>query len=121
VVPYTNRPFDYYLNADVFVFSSLMEGLGTAVIEAMASGIPVVAYDIPPVREATGNGRFAYLTPVGDPAAMAKAAVDVLEGNADDRSQRATAWVKDAYSLPRIASQLESRLRELATSGSLSI
>ncbi len=57
VVPYSSRPYDYYRTADVFAFPSLMEGLGTAVLEAMACAIPVVAYDIPPVREITSGGR----------------------------------------------------------------
>lgn len=39
---------------DVFAFPSLWEGLGNALIEAMASGLPVVASDIMPIREIMG-------------------------------------------------------------------
>jgi glycosyltransferase involved in cell wall biosynthesis len=37
--------------ADIFVFPSLWEGLGLAALEAMAAGTPVVASNIPPIRE----------------------------------------------------------------------
>ena len=40
----------------IFALSSIVEGFGMAVIEAMAAGIPYVASDIPPIREATNNG-----------------------------------------------------------------
>ncbi len=51
--------------ADVFAFSSHHEGLGTAVLEALAIGLPVVSFDLPSVREVTDDGRFATLVPAG--------------------------------------------------------
>ena len=47
--------------ADVFAFSSLSEGSPGAVLEAMAIGTPVVAFDIEPVVELTDGGRHARL------------------------------------------------------------
>ena len=41
--------------ADVFVFPSLYEGLGGALIEAMALEAPIVAFDVPAVRETVGR------------------------------------------------------------------
>lgn len=40
---------------DIFCFPSLWEGFGIAVAEAMAAGLPVVASDIPPLREVLGD------------------------------------------------------------------
>lgn len=48
--------------ADLFVFPSLYEGLGGALLEAMAVGLPIVASDIPAVRE-VGGATLAYAVP----------------------------------------------------------
>jgi glycosyltransferase involved in cell wall biosynthesis len=50
--------------ADVFVFPSGYESFGTAVLEALAVGLPVVATDLPALREATGG--HATLLPADD-------------------------------------------------------
>ena len=65
IVGYTPDVAHYLEHASVFVFPSFMEGLGTSVIEAMSFDIQVVAFDIPPVREITDDGRLARLVPVG--------------------------------------------------------
>jgi len=47
----------------VFVLSSITEGFGMVVIEAMASGIPYVVSDIPPIRETTNGVGGLYFEP----------------------------------------------------------
>jgi glycosyltransferase involved in cell wall biosynthesis len=90
-----------------------MEGLGTAVIEAMACGVPVVAFDIPPVREATVGGEYGTLVPVGDVGALAVALTRHLSA---ERAVdvRARDWVRSHHDLDRIASLVESLLRASA-------
>jgi len=56
---------DLLAAADVFVLPSIYEGLPGAVIEAMALGLPIVASDIPQVRELVRDGHGALLVPVG--------------------------------------------------------
>jgi glycosyltransferase involved in cell wall biosynthesis len=70
---------DLLAAADAFAFPSLFEGLGGALIEAMALGTPIVASDLPAVREVTGDGAVALLVPPGDPAALASALMRLLE------------------------------------------
>ncbi len=52
-----DKPSLYRL-ADVFVYPSNYEGFGLPVIEAMASGTPVIARDIPVMREIAGDGAY---------------------------------------------------------------
>jgi glycosyltransferase involved in cell wall biosynthesis len=57
---------------DVFVFPSLWEGFSNALLEAMSAGRPIVASDIPPVREIISSADQAVLVPPKDPSALAK-------------------------------------------------
>lgn len=63
----------WYRAADAFVFPSQKEGWGLAVLEAMASSLPVVATDIPVFREYLLAGRDALLVPPGRSASLAEA------------------------------------------------
>jgi glycosyltransferase involved in cell wall biosynthesis len=51
---------------DVFFLASRWEGFPLAVIEAMALGLPVVAYDVSGVREAVRDSSTGFLVPPGD-------------------------------------------------------
>jgi glycosyltransferase involved in cell wall biosynthesis len=70
---------DLLAASDLFVFPSHFEGLGGAVIEAMALGLPVVASDIPALREVVEGGRCGELVPAGSPDALARAIQALLE------------------------------------------
>ncbi len=60
-----------YRGASVLVIPSRYEGFGFTALEAMARGCPVLASDIPALREVSGDG--AWLLPVDDQAAWAGA------------------------------------------------
>jgi glycosyltransferase involved in cell wall biosynthesis len=65
--------------ADVFAFPSVYEGLGGAVIEAMAMGLPIVASDLPALREVVEDGRNAILVPPASGSALAGALARLLD------------------------------------------
>ena len=64
-IPQLQRMFD------IFVLSSTQEGIPGALLEAMASGCPVVATDAAGVREAVPDGATGIVVPTRDPAALA--------------------------------------------------
>ena len=64
---------------DVFVISSLYEGLGRALTEAMASGRPVVATAVNGVPDLVEPGATGLLARPGDPADLARAVIWLLD------------------------------------------
>ncbi|MGA2075434.1 MAG: glycosyltransferase family 1 protein [Terriglobia bacterium] len=66
-----------YAGADLYVDISYYEGFGLQPCEAMASGAPVVASNIPAFMEVLGSA--AKLVPVGDAGALATAMTEILE------------------------------------------
>jgi len=62
-----------YASADVFAFPSMTETFGQVVNEAMASGLPVVAFDSDGVRDQIEHGTTGVLAPAGDIATFTEA------------------------------------------------
>jgi glycosyltransferase involved in cell wall biosynthesis len=74
------KKFQYLSNADVYVLSSLHEGFGIVLQEAMQVGLPIVATDNGGQIDLVNDGVNGYLVPVGDPSALAEAVQKVLGG-----------------------------------------
>ena len=100
---------------DVFVFSSLHEGLPVAVSEAMLAGVPMIVSDIEPLLEATGNGEFAEVFPVGDDTALSKSLIELLEdpSKRSDLSRGAKAFAIDNFSIDAHMRELKKLYRSL--------
>jgi len=90
----------YYRTADVFVFPSRHEGMPNAVLEAMASGLAVVATRIAGNEELIVNGESGLLVPVDDANALAAALQPLLLEAALRRNMGAAARrrVEEHYS-----------------------
>ena len=71
--------FDLLSMADIYVSSSLWEGLPVAVLEAMAFRLPVVATDVIGNREAVVDRETGLLVPPRDPGALGKAILTLVQ------------------------------------------
>ena len=76
----------FYQIADLFVMSSVQEGLGTAVLDALVLGKPVVATRAGGIPEIIRDGETGRLVAPGDPAALAEGIVEML--NHTERAKR---------------------------------
>src|SRR3989338_5718513 len=73
------NPFKYMKRARVFVLSSLHEGFGNVLVEAMACGTPVISTDCKSgPGEIIENGKSGILVPVSDYQSLSKAIIKVL-------------------------------------------
>jgi glycosyltransferase-like protein len=68
-----------YRAADVFVFPSIKEGWGLVVLEAMASGLPVIASGIEPMTDYLMDGENALLVSPMDHEGLAERIIGILE------------------------------------------
>jgi glycosyltransferase involved in cell wall biosynthesis len=76
---YVDNPFAYINGANLFVLSSLWEGLPSVLVEAMACGTSVLSTDCPAgPSEILEGGKFGRLIPVGDLNAMTQGILDGL-------------------------------------------
>lgn len=105
-----DRIGDFLAALDVFVFPSLAETFGLAAVEAAQSGVPVVANDLPVLREVLAvEGRAAALfVDAADPEAFAATVSLAL----DDQNQRASLRqtsqrLKSLYSIDRMVEDYE--------------
>ncbi len=69
---------ELYRNASLFVLSSDEEGLGIVILEAMASGLPVISTRCGGPETAIVEEKTGFLTPVGDSLAMASRMKELL-------------------------------------------
>jgi len=100
---FVSDPTPFYATADLFVLSSNYEGFGNVIVEALASGTPVVSTDCPSgPREILVDGKYGTLVPMGDVEALANAMRESLNSEHDPGLLKSRA--KD-FSPEKIANQ----------------
>jgi len=68
-----------YSAADLFVLPSLQDNLPATMLESIACGTPVIAFDAGGIPEAVRSGQTGETVPTGDSAALARAISDLLD------------------------------------------
>jgi glycosyltransferase involved in cell wall biosynthesis len=78
-IPFGCGLLQRYRGAHVLLHTALTEGLPQVLLEAQASGLPVVATDVGSVRQALDGGAAGLVVPAGDKDALAEAVLRVVD------------------------------------------
>lgn len=108
---------DILAACDVVVLPSIMgEGVPQVVLQAFALGRPVVASDVPGIRQVVQDGETGLLVPPEDPPALAQAIGRVLQDASIARrfGEAGRSLVLSCYSLEKMADALEAIYRPTA-------
>lgn len=90
LIGFVENPYAMMAKADAFVLSSRWEGLPTVLVEALATGVPVVSTNCPSgPDEILEDGKYGVLTPVEDPDALAEGVELALKSPRDVGKARA--------------------------------
>lgn len=105
--------------ADVFVFPSLFEGLGGALVEATGAGKPCVASGVGPIPEVVEHGKSGLLVPSQSPDALARAIIQLVKDPALARAmgQRGRQIAAEKFSISRNVKQLEELYLQILGTG----
>ena len=105
---------DLYANCDAFLFASVTETLGLVLLEAMASGLPVVATPAGGVRNHLRDGANGLSYPEGDVGAMAHAMVRLAgDGGLRQRLSRGARRTAEGLSWDSEIQRLDRSYREV--------
>ncbi len=113
------RVSDWLAVADLFLQSSDNEGLSNTMLEALATGVPVVCTDVSGTEECVREPDTGLVVPVGDAVRLADAIVELANDGARRAqiSQRAVAFVQGRYSIDHVCELHEALYRSLIDQG----
>jgi|ERR1051326_1350054 glycosyltransferase involved in cell wall biosynthesis len=97
-----------YQQGTIFVLTSDHEGTPNVLLEAMATGLPIVATDVGGVPEVVRHQRTGFLVPCEDTKAQLDAVSQLVEdpGLRTEMGTRARAYVEEVHSLHRLPAHL---------------
>ena len=100
----------HYASGDVFLFPSSSETFGNVVLEAMASGLGVLAFDYAAPRLVIRPGENGWLAPLGDEDAFVKQAREIAHRWNELTLRNAARQAAGDYGWGRVIEQFESEL-----------
>lgn len=100
---------------DISVLPSLYEGMGVAVLEAMAAAKPVIASRVGGIPELVDDGVTGFLVSPGDPTALAAAMTRLIsqKGLIDEMGIRGRDRVQQRFTMEQTAKEVENYYYEL--------
>lgn len=115
LVGFQKNPYKFLSKADLFVLSSIYEGLPMVILEAMTCGTPVIATDCKSgPREILADGKYGLLVPVGDEDIFSEEIIRLLKDRElrEKFSRLGKERVKD-FSIEKIIKQYENLIYEI--------
>ncbi|MBX9866150.1 MAG: glycosyltransferase [Burkholderiales bacterium] len=112
---FKQNPYQYMKAANIFVLSSLWEGFGQVLVEALCLGVPIVSTDcIAGPKEILQDGECGLLVPVGDVEKLADG-IELLMTDIKLREKFIARGLKRAqdFDLPKIMTQIEALFDEV--------
>ncbi len=105
-VPHDDLP-ELYNIARCFCLPSYWEGLSKAILDAMSTGVPVIATDNLSNREILHNGKFGWLVEEPTPEAWSKTMEVVLSGRVEVKVNRASKLIDTMYRWEHVAERID--------------
>ncbi len=112
---FVSNPLEHLKEFDLFVMCSSLEGIPRCLMESMAMGVPVVAYDIPGVDQLITHEVTGLLAPYADIVTLAELCERVLSDASlsESISHAALARVYELFSAKRMADAYQLLFRQL--------
>jgi len=100
---------------DLICLTSLNEGTPVSLIEAQASGIPVIATDVGGVRDVVDDGRTGFVVPSMNVEKFSEKLLFLLKNkkNREEMSQNGWTFVEDKFHYTRLVKNMETYYKKL--------
>ena len=105
-----NDPWKIYHSLDLFIMSSIYEGLGRSITEALSCGVPVVCTSVEGVPEIVRDNETGILVPPKDPGALATGIINSLNDmdNAKKMAEEGRKFVNENFDVNKMVEDIDS-------------